>query len=54
MPRPIKAIEIYLPLDYNDGRSIEAAKYVPLEDELLERFGGVISSFTSVSAGPVP
>ena len=54
VPRPIKAIEIYLPLDYNDGRSIEAAKYVPLEDELLERFGGVISSFTSVSAGPVP
>ena len=44
MPRPIKAIEIYLPLDYNDGRSIEAAKYVPLEDELLERFGGVTST----------
>ena len=43
MPRPIKAIEIYLPLDYNDGRSIEAAKFVPLEDELLDRFGGVTS-----------
>jgi hypothetical protein len=44
VPRPIKAIEIYLPLDYNDGRPIEAAKYVRLEDELLEHFGGVTST----------
>ncbi len=44
MPRPVRAIEIYLPLDYNDGRPVEAAKYIPLEDELLARFGGVTST----------
>lgn len=44
MPRPIRAIEIYLPLDSNDSRPIEAAKYIPLEDELLARFGGVTST----------
>jgi hypothetical protein len=44
VPRPIRAIEIYLPLDYNDGRPIKSAKYIPLEDELLERFGGVTST----------
>ena len=44
MPRPIKAIDIYLPLDDNDGRPIEAAKYVHFEDELLLRFGGVTSA----------
>jgi hypothetical protein len=43
VPRPIRTIEIYLPLDYNDGRPIEASKYVHLEDELLTRFGGVTS-----------
>ena len=44
MPRPVRAIDIYLPLDYNDGRPIGAAKYIPLEDELLARFGGVTST----------
>ena len=43
MPRPIRTIEIYLLLDYNDGRTIEESKYVRLEDELLTRFGGVTS-----------
>lgn len=43
MPRPIRNIDIYLPLDYNDGRPIEASKFTHLEDELLERFGGVTS-----------
>jgi hypothetical protein len=43
MPRPIKSIEIYLPLDYNDGRPIEGAKFSSLEDEFLDRFGGVTS-----------
>jgi hypothetical protein len=42
--RTPKAIEIYLPLDYNDGLPIAAAKYIPLEDDLLERFGGVTST----------
>jgi hypothetical protein len=43
VPRPIRTIDIYLPLDYNDGRPIEESKYVHLEDELLTRCGGVTS-----------
>jgi hypothetical protein len=43
VPRQIRTIEIYLPLDYNDGRPMEESKYVHLEDELLTRFGGVTS-----------
>jgi hypothetical protein len=43
MPRPIRNIDIYLPLDYNDGRPIEESKYVALQQELLSRFGGVTS-----------
>ena len=43
MPRPIRGIDIYLPLDYNDGRPIEESKYLALQQELLERFGGVTS-----------
>ncbi len=30
-------------MDYNDGRSIPEAKYVSLQQELLNRFGGVTS-----------
>lgn len=44
MARPIRSIEIYLPLDYNDGRPIPEARYVSLQRELLERFGGVTST----------
>jgi hypothetical protein len=44
VPHPIRAIDIYLPLDFNDGHPIEAARYIPLEDELLTRFGGVTST----------
>jgi hypothetical protein len=43
MAKPIRVIEIYLPLDYNDGEPIPASKVVSLEDELLSRFGGVTS-----------
>jgi hypothetical protein len=43
VPRPIKNIDIYLPVEYNDGRPIEVAKFVTIEDELLDRFGGVTS-----------
>jgi hypothetical protein len=43
MARPIRSIEIYLPLDYNDGRPIPESKYVSLQQELLNRFGGVTS-----------
>src|SRR5262245_59826465 len=43
MARPIRSIEIYLPLDYNDGRPIPESKYVSLQQQLLDRFGGVTS-----------
>jgi hypothetical protein len=43
MARPIRSIEVYLPLDYNDGRPIPESKYVSLQQELLNRFGGVTS-----------
>ena len=35
MARPIRSIEIYLPLDYNDGRSIPESKYVSLQQGVL-------------------
>ena len=41
MARPIRGIYIYLPLTYNDGGPIPDSKFNSLEDELLERFGGV-------------
>ena len=43
MARPIRGIEIYLPLDFNDGSPIPDAKYISLQEELLNRFGGVTS-----------
>jgi hypothetical protein len=43
MARPIRSIDIYLPLDYNDGRAVPPSKYVALQEELLARFGGVTS-----------
>ena len=43
MARPIRNIEIYLPLDFNDGRPIPESKYVSIQQELLNRFGGVTS-----------
>jgi hypothetical protein len=43
MARPIRAVELYLPLDFNDGRPIPESKYVSLQQELLNRFGGVTS-----------
>ena len=43
MARPIRSIEIYLPLDYNDGRPVPESKYISLQQELLDRFGGVTS-----------
>ncbi len=43
MARPIRSIDIYLPLDYNDGRSIPETRFTSLQQELLNRFGGVTS-----------
>ena len=44
MPRPIRRIDIYLPLDDNEGLPIEEAKFVALQSELVNRFGGVTST----------
>lgn len=44
MPRPIRSIEIYLPLAYNDGAPIEQSKFVAVQRALLRRFGGVTST----------
>jgi hypothetical protein len=44
MARPIRSIEIFLPLGYNDGRPIPESKFVALLLELLHRFGGVTST----------
>ena len=41
MPRPIRRIDVYLPLDYNDGRPIPESKFVGVQQNLLKRFGGV-------------
>jgi hypothetical protein len=43
MARPIRNIEIYLPLDFNDGQPIPESKYIAIQEELLNRFGGVTS-----------
>jgi len=43
MARAIRHIEVYLPLDYNDGEPIPESKYVSLQEELLVRFGGITS-----------
>jgi hypothetical protein len=37
----VKEYDIFLPLRYNDGEPVEAAKFQALQAELLQRFGGV-------------
>jgi hypothetical protein len=43
VPRLVRRIDVFLPLDYNDGRQVEETKFAKLENELLIRFGGVTS-----------
>ena len=43
MPQAISSIDIYLPLDYNDGSPIPETRYISLQRELLGRFRGVTS-----------
>ncbi|MCI0638246.1 MAG: hypothetical protein L0Y72_21170 [Gemmataceae bacterium] len=43
MARAIRSIDIYLPVEYNDGSPIENSKFVSLQRDLLHRFGGVTS-----------
>jgi len=52
MARPIRAIDIYVPLDFNDGRPIPESKYINLQQELLNRFrqrGTITSALTTIS-----
>ena len=44
MPRPVRRVEIYLPLEYNDGRRIADEKYLRLQSDLRKHFGGVTST----------
>jgi hypothetical protein len=44
MPRPIRNIEIYLPLEYNDGEPIPESQFVGVQRELLARYLGVTST----------
>jgi hypothetical protein len=48
MARAIRSIEIYLPLEYNDGRPIPESKYIALQRELLRRFNSVTSTQRNV------
>ncbi len=43
MARPVRSIDVFLPLDFNDGRPIAESKFLAVQQELLERFGGVTS-----------
>ena len=43
MSRPAVRYDIYLPLQYPDGREVEPRKYRAIEAELIHRFGGVTS-----------
>src|SRR5215207_9210723 len=43
MAKPIRSIDIFVPLDFNDGEPIPEAQFLSLQKELLSRFGGVTS-----------
>jgi hypothetical protein len=43
----MRKYEIYLPLKYNDGESIESARIVGIWDELADIFGGITVSSLS-------
>ena len=43
MPRQARRYDIYLPLLYNDGTSIEEEKFVQVQKELFRQFGGLTS-----------
>jgi hypothetical protein len=44
MPKSIRNIDIYLPLEDNDGRPFLEARFVGVQRELLARYGGVTST----------
>ena len=37
----MKEYDLFVPLYYNDGRQIEAQKFQDLQQQLLDRFGGL-------------
>lgn len=37
----MKEYDIFVPLCYNDGTSVEARKFQNIQSQLLERFGGL-------------
>jgi hypothetical protein len=37
----VKEYDLFVPLYYNDGRQIEAQKFQDLQQQLLDRFGGL-------------
>ena len=43
MARPIRSIDLYLPLEYNDGRLVPDSHFESLLQELVDNFGGVTS-----------
>ena len=43
MPRPVRRVDIYLPVNFNDRRTIPESMFSRLENELLTKFGGVTS-----------
>ena len=43
MPKPAVRYEVYLPLQYPDGREVEPGKSRAIETELIHRFGGATS-----------
>jgi hypothetical protein len=43
----MKKYEIYLPLKYNDGKEIEAAKFKKIREELIAAFGALTVSSLS-------
>src|SRR6266700_801290 len=44
----LKRFEILLPLNYNDGRTIEPEKFFETNEELLEQFEGLTSDTVEV------
>jgi len=46
MPRRARRYDLYLPVNYNDGRRIPHKSFVSLEARLLSRFGGLTSQRT--------
>ncbi len=44
MAKPIRGIDIYLPLEQNDGTPIPVETFTAVQKELLKRFGGVTST----------